>query len=381
MPDRTRILVPADEFHASLALVRGLRSAGYLPVLAVSHDRTYAARSRAVVEVVRVPSAEDEPERFAAELFRTLPALEVSAILPGTEASMIALSRVAERLQVRLGAPAPETVELATDKPRVLELAAQHGLPQPASAYGTPASLCEQVDEFRYPVVLKPQRTRMQTDAGALAYFKAKRIDSADALKTVLGELPEGEWVVQPYVSGGLCAISGVAWEGRIVAAVHQRSARIWPRDIGYSCYAETTPADRALEDRLSGLLHALGWSGLFQLQMLRQDDGSSVAIDFNPRPYGSLALAIRAGANLPAIWAALVLGDPLPPTTSRPGVRYRLETGDAKSIATLAASGQLRAAAQAAWPRRDTAHAIFSLRDPAPVSVLAFRALARLTG
>jgi predicted ATP-grasp superfamily ATP-dependent carboligase len=372
-----RLLVPVDEFHASLALVRGLAAAGYAPVTAISHRQTFAARSRASSEVVEVPSAEGSPKEFAQAVIALAPQLGVSAVLPGTEAALLALARYAGSIPVPFGAPVREIVERATDKARVIALAPACGLSVPRTVVDTPAALIARAADFDYPVILKPERTRIAVE-DRLAYFTACRIASARQLSDVLETRPSAQWAVQPYLPGNLAAVSGVAWEGRVLATLHQRSLRIWPPEAGYSCYAISTEADHELEERIGALVGRLGWSGIFQVQMLQSGHGSPRVIDFNPRPYGSLALAIRAGLNLPGIWADLVLGRVPVLPRPRPGVRYRLESGDAKAILRALRQRRLKAAAAAALPRRDTAHAVLSLRDPAPAVVLAGKLLAR---
>jgi predicted ATP-grasp superfamily ATP-dependent carboligase len=373
-----RLLVSGDDFHASLALVRALRAGGYLPFLAVSVGGTYAGRSRSVAAVVCVPHAQDTPAAFAEAIARAAVDLEVDAILPGTEASLIALGQRREALPCELGAPAPEVVDLATNKARVLELAAASGLDTPPSIVATPPELATRAEEVSYPVILKPLRTRLEVGNSRLAYYKACRVNAAEELRAALDGLPETAWVVQPYLNGRLSALAGVAWQGRLVGAVHQVSHRIWPPEVGYSSYAETVEADPDLESRIASLLEQIGWSGLFQAQFLGGADGRRLLIDFNPRAYGSLALALRAGANLPALWAGLVLGAPPPPMRYRPGVRYRLEHNDLRAVARTLRDGDILGALAALLPRPRTAHAIFSLRDPGPLRTTAEKMLER---
>ena len=68
----------------------------------------------------------------------------------------------------------------------------------------------------------------------------------------------------------------------------------------------------RKLRSRVSALLTDLGWEGLFELELIEREDGGWHAIDMNPRPYGSMALAIGAGCNLPALWCRHLLGAPV---------------------------------------------------------------------
>jgi predicted ATP-grasp superfamily ATP-dependent carboligase len=331
--------------------------------------------------VIRVPQAEDAPGSFVVEVMRVAGRIGAAAILPGTEASLIALSRETDWLPCPLGSPSADVVDVATNKGRVLDLAARLGLDVPPSVIATPAELAARAAEFEYPLILKPLRTRIEVDDTRLAYYNARRLTGPADLHAALAELPHAELVVQPYLPGKLSAVCGVAWEGRLVGAVHQVSHRIWPPDVGYSAYAETVEADRELETRIAGMLEAIGWSGLFQAQFLGDKRGRRLLIDFNPRAYGSLALAVRAGANLPAAWAELVLGGRPMPLRYRPGVRYRLEHNDIRALLRGLRKGDVAGTLAGLLPRRRTAHAIFSLRDPGPLLTTASKLLGKRAG
>lgn len=369
----------ADDFHASLAVVRGLRAGGFRPVAAVGRPHAYVSRSRAVAAVTHVPDPEQAPDDFVDSVARAAEQFETEAILPASEASLLALARRRRSLPARLGSPAAEAVELATDKARVLALAAACDLPGPPSTVAPPAVLAERAASFRYPAIVKPHRSRLEISDHRLAHYDARRIQSPEQLCEALAGLPPNDWIVQPYLDGKLCAVGGVAWDGRLVSAVHQVSHRIWPRDAGYSSFAETVPPDSRLESRLAKLLAAIGWSGIFQAQMICAADGGRTLIDFNPRAYGSLALALRAGANLPALWAGLVLGRMPAPVSYRAGVRYRLEHNDVRAIVALLRDGRVISGLSALRPRPRTAHGIFSLRDPGPVLVSAQKIVNRM--
>jgi predicted ATP-grasp superfamily ATP-dependent carboligase len=112
--------------------------------------------------------------------------------------------------------------------------------------------------------------------------------------------------------------------------------------------------------------LVAMAWSGVFELELLETPTERSL-IDFNPRLYGSISLAIAAGANLPAIWCDHLLGRERPFVLARPGHRYRFEAAEANNLLAHLRAGRWREAARVARPKRGVTHAIFSLDDPAP--------------
>ena len=366
----TQVLLLGDEFHATLAAVRGLRRGGYAPVLAVPLAGTYASYSRATERTILAPDPDRDPDAYADAIVEA--ARGTAVVLPGTESALVVLSA---RLELE-GVPDRSVVERVVDKAGVLDAARAAGFETPAELHMTTAELAARADELEYPVVVKPVRSKLPLAPGRMRYVTARRIESEFELRAL--ELPEATWLVQPFLAAGLAAIGGVAWEGRLLAAVHQISHRIWPPEIGYSSFAEAVPPNAALEAAAADLVGRLGWSGIFQVQLLRSGD-RRYFIDFNPRPYGSLGLAHAAGSNLAAAWADLALGRTPRLGPYRPGVRFRVEHNDVRALLRLAARGEIAAALRGALPRRHTAHAVLTVRDPGPVRALLRKAGRRL--
>jgi predicted ATP-grasp superfamily ATP-dependent carboligase len=115
-------------------------------------------------------------------------------------------------------------------------------------------------------------------------------------------------------------------------------------------------------------MVSVVGWRGIFELELLLLPNGRYTAIDFNPRVYGSLALALAAGVNLPAIWCDWLLGrDTARAPSPRRNVLYRREDSELRNAAAALRGRGLRSAVEILRPRRNVAHAYYSLRDPLP--------------
>ena len=374
------ILLCADELHASLAAVRGLHDGGHVPYLAVCTPDTYASYSRFTAGTLEVPDPDFDPEGFAMAVLATGAKIGADAILPGTETSLVVLARYAESLptEISIGAPSADRVLTAVDKSAVMELARKEGLLTPPTRTATPDELRSDAAKLEYPLILKPPRSRLPTGENTMRRFRTERIDTPAELARQLDGAPsEGAWLVQPFLDATLSAIGGVAWEGEAVSAVHQQAQRIWPPHSGYSSYAETVPTNTSVEEAVRRVLAQLQWSGIFEFQFIRAG-GENYFIDFNPRLYGSIGLAIGAGMNLPAIWADLVLGKKPRVSTYRPGTRYRMEHNDFRAIRRLFGTGAYGAGVRALLPRRNTVHGVFSLRDPGPARTFLHKVGAR---
>jgi predicted ATP-grasp superfamily ATP-dependent carboligase len=157
-----------------------------------------------------------------------------------------------------------------------------------------------------------------------------------------------------------------------VVAFALSRYLRTWPQRAGNVAFAETIEPPDGLRDRVGRLLAELGWYGIFELELMRSAGGAFHAIDLNPRLYGSLAHATRAGAPLAVVFCDWVLGRGARRVTARPGVRYRWEDADARhAIASLRAR-RFGDALEVLRPHRDVAHAHFRLDDPGPLAARA---------
>lgn len=361
---KARVLLSGDEGTGTLAAVRGLHAAGYEVWLAVYRSDTYAARSRRCAGVLPVTNPSDM-EAHTRDLAAAAARVRAAAVLPGTEGSLRAVTG-RERLfpeGVRVGTCAPEVLDRATDKLLLGQLARDAGLDAPPSF-----DLSEELvpDELPLPAIVKPQRS--VTDQGrALRWAWSVRVSSREQLRGLLEGSNGDHRLLQPYISGTLAAVCGVAWGGELVCAVHQASRRIWPPEQGISSYAVTVPANPSRQAGVAALVRAISWSGVFGVQFLIDERGSYV-IDFNPRIYGSMGLAIAAGLNLPAIWADLLLDRPVEPCDYRPGVHYRSEEDDYRALARQFRHGDRGEALQGLLPRRRTVHAVFALSDPKPL-------------
>ena len=362
-----RILCCVDESTGSLAAVRGLRAAGYEPWVAVSRPSAFAVRSRATEGVVRLSPPKEDPATYASELAREALRLEADVVFPCTEPTMRALTGRAmlfERSVV--GVPSPERLDRATDKALFGQLCLEAGLDIPPTVEVDGESLTG-LDQ-NLPAVLKPIRSVDLGDNGSLLTGGARRIVDLEDLKRELAGKPDRKFLLQPYFDGTLSAICGVAWKGKLVCACHQVSPRIWPPGCGNSSFAFTVERDEGREAGVARVLELLDWSGIFGFQFILAN-GRAYAIDFNPRIYGSAALAIAAGHNLPAIWVDLLLGRSPRVGPYLSDVRYRYEVADLRALGLQLLRGRDRPAVLRGFlPRRRTVHAVFSLRDPLPM-------------
>jgi len=365
---RTPILVIADEYYANLAAVRALRAAGYEPWVGSMTPDGYAQRSRAVAGVLPLPSPSAGEQVFVEAVAAAAARCGAAAVLPGSESSVLALSGSSDG--VVHGLSKREAVLGVTDKQSLATLASASGLLTPGARTIEPGELPSADEGLQFPVVVKPRAGALQSAAAIHEVPDAVKVGSMAELKRVVGARPELAWLVQPFIRGRLIAVAGVARDGHVLCTVHQAARRTFPRDCGVSAFAETVARDEQLDDGVRRLVAASGLSGIWEAQFIAGRDGTYL-IDLNPRPYGSLALAVAAGLNLPAIWIDALLGRERLIGEYRVGQRFRAEMRELGFLTQALASHDLRAAASVLVPRGRTTHAVLSVRDPTPALLL----------
>ncbi|HWH28596.1 MAG TPA: hypothetical protein VNU26_06470 [Mycobacteriales bacterium] len=324
--------------RSAVAAVRALAAGGFAPVVTVSGPGSLAAASRFCARTVAVPPVDDRG--YADAVRHEVARSGYAAVLPASDAALVALDWPGHVL---------------VDKSRLAARAAAADLPvPPEQAFDDGAALLAAADDLPYPVVVKPA---VRTSSAQPPVQRA-----ADPRELATAAQARGPLVVQPFVPDPMTAVAGVVWRGRLAAVVHQRYLRTWPTETGTASALVTVDGDRRLEERLAVLLE--GHEGVFQAQFVGR-----YLVDVNPRVYGSLPLAVAAGANLPSVYADLRCGCSVPFARGATGVRYRWVEGDVRAVLTAWRRHERGAVASAAalLPRRGTAHSTESLLDPGP--------------
>lgn len=335
--------------------------------------------SRCNDERLTAPNPRDSVSRFAQRLLEFVAGGEYAFVLPGSDASLVAISEHRDALEqhVRTGLPDAAVVDRVLDKLVLLEAAEQAELAAPKSVVCSDAyDARERAREVGFPLIVKPARSFLRV--GDTLFQRTAEV--ATNQEELAAQAPSfgSPFVLQRYERGApIVSCSGVITEHGLAAFAVARYQRTWPVHAGPSSFSETTAPLPGLPEQIEALLRALGWRGIFQVQLL--DLGDRLAtLDFNGRIFGSLELAVAAGANLPAIWADVLLGRPVARTVARPGLRYRWEEGDAQHLLWQLRRGRLRDAASVLSPRREVARAYFRLRDPAPLAAAVGAAMGR---
>jgi predicted ATP-grasp superfamily ATP-dependent carboligase len=353
------LILDARDARASLAALRALARAGWEVGVAAPSPTTLASLSRHAARRHRVPLPEDGVDAFLESLGAAVGEGGYEIVFASADADMLVLAAERDRIRARVPYPALGAMRRAMDKVELSDAARRAGLPVPPAAGSVP----EARSLFGAGPAIVKERLHGATGGDGRPTHVNPLVSADDGeLERRVAEVRAAgaEPMIQPVIEGDLMAFTSVVDEaGRMLARVQQVAERTWPDGLGCSVRAHTVVVDEHLAERARVLLRELGWHGLSELQFLVPAGGEPQLIDFNGRFYGSLALAVGAGVNLPDIWARLATGRPATGGDARPGIRYQWLEGDLR--AAHDPIGSLRYAIGAR-------HSISSLRDPKPV-------------
>ena len=315
-----------------------------------------------------MPPAQGDLTDFVTAINTATAEMGYDIVLPVGDAGALALSAERDRIDAIVPYAAHEVVTRAFDKLALAEAATRAG-------FGVPLTLSAQhgasLLRANGPVVVKARLHAPVRNATAPVRMEAEIAPTAGLAMQRAAQIRAvgGDPILQEVIDGDLMAYAAVTdRDARVIAAVQQEAERLWPPSSGVSARARTVAIDPELAEMVQRLLADLGWIGLMQLQFLVPSDGRPRLIDFNGRLYGSLALAVGAGVNLPALWAAAATGRaPAATAAAAIGVRYQWFEGDVRLAAGERGGRFVRGALSCLHTAVRSRHSVWCSRDPKP--------------
>ena len=208
------------------------------------------------------PDPRIAPDEFAGGLADAAKRLDAAAVLPGSEAALLALAnrRSAFPAEVAVGVPPEAIVRRATDKTALEQISLNAGLDVPPTRVIDREATA--VGNLDLPATSKPIRSEL-SEEDQLKRFDARRVETSSELEQALRILPGGVGLVQPCIDGRLISFNGVAFEGKLYGANQHVVHRVWPYRCGQAVYAETIPMTPRRERAVTAFMKELGWNGV----------------------------------------------------------------------------------------------------------------------
>jgi predicted ATP-grasp superfamily ATP-dependent carboligase len=324
--------------RSALAVIRSLGRRGLEVIAADSGTSSLGGSSRYAANSVRYADPAVAPDGFVRDITQIARHQAIDVVVPVTDLTTMLLVSQSELSQIaRLATANPHSYELLTDKARLIELAGRLGVPVPETRIArSEAAVAEAVQEFGFPVVLKPARSRYPK-GDRMVSTEVRILRQPNELAPILRSL---QWLadipclVQRFVPGhgaGIFALYGPS--GPVTWFAHRR-IREKPPTGGVSVLSESVPVDPVMRSAAERILSAADWTGVAMVEFRVSADGTPHLMEVNGRLWGSLQLSIDCGIDFP--WLLYQVTQGLRVTAPPPyhvGKRLRWTLGDLDSL------------------------------------------------
>lgn len=318
-----KALVLSGETPSAVAVTRALHAVGFDVTVMAEAWHSPAALSRACARsrVVGVWKSADL-ERVADEV-----AADVAVPVTEGDLARLAPVRAAVEHRSRVLAPPPAFLDEASDKTVTSRVAEALGIAIPPQWIVGPGDPAVAEAPAPFPLVVKPARSRLlRADGTVWGGTAAYVADLAGLAAAQAAHAAAGvATIVQRPVAGDALLASVLVREDGAPSLefVHRRVREARPEG-GPSACAESMEPHASLVEPAVAMARALSLGGFpVQFEFRVPPGRPPVLLDVNPRPWGTLGLALDCGINFYGLAARHLLGDalPSPPPPYRAGV------------------------------------------------------------
>jgi predicted ATP-grasp superfamily ATP-dependent carboligase len=378
-----RILVLDGNQNQAVACVRSLARQGHTVLVGNTTSWSKAGWSRFCSGSFQYPPPQDASNLIAylAGMVRDQPG---TLILPMSDASSLVLSLNRDTLLqtgARLVLPAHDDLVRAADKEYTTKLAQSIGVEVPESWLVTNAAKAQELAAtVKFPVVLKPRSSEEQSSKGTRTTGRPRYAQRPAEFLAAYGEMSQrcSEIIVQEFIEGGGAGYFALMCHGELRAEfAHRRIRDVHPTGSGSAVRVSVAP-DPRIRDAALHILRKLNWHGVAMVEFRQRHNGDPVFLEVNGRFWNSLPLSCYAGADFPAMLAAMAEhGDVEPSMKYGEGVRCRWVLGDFRHLVEVWRGapkgypgkfpGRLQTLLSFLTPVPGTFHDNFMLSDPMP--------------
>lgn len=286
---------------------RGLEvHTGWCPADAV------AATSRHIAVRHEIPHPGPRDEAWKTSLIELLQRERFALVVPTDDPTLIPLQRNRGDFEshARVYLLSDEAFDVTFDKIKTHELAQSLGVPVPVSATVTSEhEIDAALARLAMPVVVKP-RASFSADRLFSRNWVRRVFTREEAEQTIRQLLARGPVQVQENFAGLGVGVELLAAEGEVLM-IFQHERVHEPLSGGGSSYRRSVAVTPALGEAARSLMRALSYTGVAMVEFkVNPRTGEFTLIEINGRFWGSLPLAVAAGADFPvALYDLLTQG------------------------------------------------------------------------
>jgi protein-tyrosine-phosphatase/predicted ATP-grasp superfamily ATP-dependent carboligase len=289
--------------RAFLASLRSLGRKG-LAVHAINTGKEPLPASRYIRKIHPLPFFDEAPEEWLAGLISLMKNLSFDLVLPTDDQSVIPIQQ--HQNQLREHGPVyvlnDKAYEVSFDKGKSRQLAESLGLPV---AKGCPVHSYEEASEwarsYGWPLIAKPLSSFVADNLSDKRMVQTIRDETQlQRLFSKQGKAGATAYIFEQYFQGVGVGVEFIARNGKpLYYFQHERVHE--PPEGGGSSYRKSVAVDPRLEEFSTLLIRSLEYDGIGMVEFKMSPDRKSfIFIEINGRFWGSLPLAIAAGADFP---------------------------------------------------------------------------------
>ncbi|MDB5224837.1 MAG: wzb, partial [Candidatus Adlerbacteria bacterium] len=308
-----RVLVVGESSRSTLAVIRSLGRAGIEVDLATSDPHAPVVASRYVRNTIVLPRVSAGIPQWVAALYAAAEQKKYDLLIPTTEGVFVPcienrdiFSRV-----VKCALPSSEAFAVTHNKASTSSLARKLGISTPLTTIiESESDIDLALQSAEFPVAIKPSHSRVIVD-GIPVGLSVSIVHSIEAARNeILAKLPFGSVLVQEYWPGRGVGQEFICKEGHVLAQFQHNRIREQVGSGG-STYRVSAPMHAGMLEASRKILAELVWDGVVMVEYrFDEQTGEFVLLEINGRLWGSLPLAVAAGADFPLwIYNLFVLG------------------------------------------------------------------------
>ncbi|WP_235303327.1 carboxylate--amine ligase [Sphingopyxis sp. MWB1] len=295
----------ADDIGVFLSIARSLGRAAIMVDVATCGEDYPGLASRYVHRVHALPPYLTTPEAWVEALIALVRKEAYRLIIPSSDSSLDLLAVAAARMEgegediAAFAIASPAVRQAFSSKAATRALAEAQGVAIcPGRTTTADPAAGAAFDDMALPLIIKPSAPYLI--GGREAKASVRMIKDRAALVPTLAEMAGREIVVEEFFDGEGVGLSVLAEEGAIrLAWQHRRLAQ--SSATGRSSRRVGEPPSPVLQRDVERLCRATRLTGvaMFEFRQNRRS-GAHVLLEVNPRFWGSLPLALAAGADFP---------------------------------------------------------------------------------
>jgi len=317
-----RVIVTDASERAALAVIRSLGKRGMEVVAADSTSFNAGFLSKYCSCRMIYPSPQENKKKFSDSMLHLVKNEDFDLLIPITDFTMIPILERREDFEdyVKVAGPSYQVAMKAYDKLQTVSIAKRCGVPYPKTLLiNDEKTLKEMVDEFNYPVVIKPRMKVFWKNGKAImmkvtptnyAYNKEDLLSKYKNLMSKLkGIVPSEFFLVQEYVQGVGYGVEVLMDDSsNLVALFMHKRLHEYPVTGGASTL-RVSVWNRRLAEYSIKLLREMNWQGVAMVEFkLDEKNGGASLMEVNGRFWGSLPLAINAGVDFPYLLYKMIV-------------------------------------------------------------------------